>query len=109
MASVDFARVFDEAPTPFLLLTSDVEIVHADRARLAATATTLEHTVGRNLFEVFPMDPEDPTADGLRNLRDSLALARDTELAVALAGQPVTTGAVTPSAGPESSRRGTPT
>ncbi len=28
--SVDFMKVFDEAPTPFLLLTPDFKIVHAN-------------------------------------------------------------------------------
>ena len=68
----DFRRVFDEAPAPFLLLTPDLVIVHANRARLEATASTLEDTVGRKLFDVFPMNPDDPAADGLRNLRASL-------------------------------------
>ncbi|MBB2901153.1 serine phosphatase RsbU (regulator of sigma subunit) [Kineococcus radiotolerans] len=74
----DFVRVFDETPVPLLLLTPDFVIVHANRARLEATATTLEATVGRGLFEVFPMNPDDPAADGLVNLRDSLTLTRDT-------------------------------
>lgn len=74
----DFARVFDEAPVPFLLLTPDLVIVHANRARLEATATTLEDTVGRGLFEVFPLNPDDPSADGVRNLRSSLERVRDT-------------------------------
>ncbi|MCI2239348.1 SpoIIE family protein phosphatase [Paenibacillus sp. TRM 82003] len=74
----DFAMVFDQAPAPFLLLTPDLVIVHANRARLEATATTLEQQVGRHLFEVFPANPDDPSADGLRNLRASLELARDT-------------------------------
>ncbi len=78
----DWARVFDVAPAPFLLLTPDLVIVHANRARLDATATTLEDTVGRHLFDAFPMPPDDPAADGLRNLRASLEQARDT-------GQPV--------------------
>ncbi|WP_299035398.1 SpoIIE family protein phosphatase [uncultured Pseudokineococcus sp.] len=74
----DFRQVFDETPTPLLLLTPDLVIVRANRARLEATATTLEGTVGRGLFEVFPLNPDDPAADGLVNLRDSLAQARDT-------------------------------
>ena len=74
----DYRRVFDAAPTPFLLLTPDLVIVHANQARLDATATTLEGTVGRNLFDVFPMNPDDPAADGLANLRASLERARDT-------------------------------
>ena len=74
----DFRRVLDAAPTPILLLTPDFVIVYANRARLDATATTLEGTVGRNLFDVFPLNPDDPTADGPTNLRASLQQARDT-------------------------------
>ncbi|QXG76917.1 SpoIIE family protein phosphatase [Modestobacter sp. L9-4] len=79
----DWARVFDAAPAPFLLLTPDLVIVSANEARLTATATTLGDTVGRHLFEVFPLNPDDPAADGIANLGASLALARDT-------GRPVT-------------------
>jgi serine phosphatase RsbU (regulator of sigma subunit) len=80
----DWARVFDVAPAPFLLLTPDLVIVHANRARLEATATTLEATVGRHLFDAFPMPPDDPTADGLRNLRATLEEARDTRRPVVM-------------------------
>ncbi|TNM67358.1 GAF domain-containing protein [Streptomyces sp. NP160] len=83
----DFRRVFDETPAPLLLLTPDFTIVHANRARLEATATTLEATVGRNLFEVFSMNPDDPAADGLVNLRDSLTEARETRRPVTMAIQ----------------------
>ncbi|GAA4747216.1 hypothetical protein GCM10023328_31820 [Modestobacter marinus] len=80
----DFARIFDEAPAPFLLLTPDLVIVHANRARLEATATTLEDTVGRHLFDVFPRNPADPAADGVANLGASLAEARDTRRPVTM-------------------------
>ncbi|MGY2085750.1 SpoIIE family protein phosphatase [Blastococcus sp. SYSU DS0539] len=83
----DFRRVFDLAPTPFLLLTPDLVIVHANQARLDATATTLEGTVGRHLFDVFPMNPDDPQGDGLVNLRASLEQARDTRQPHAMAIQ----------------------
>lgn len=80
----DFARVFDVAPTPFLLLTPDLVIVHANRARLAATETTLEQNVGHHLFDLFPMNPDDPGADGLVNLARTLAEARDTRRPVVM-------------------------
>ncbi len=80
----DWARVFDVAPAPFLLLTPDLVIVHANRARLEATATTLEDTVGRHLFDAFPMPPDDPSADGLVNLRATLEEARDTRRPVVM-------------------------
>ncbi|NEK87482.1 SpoIIE family protein phosphatase [Blastococcus saxobsidens] len=78
MREPDFRRVLDAAPTPILLLTPDLVIVYANRARLEETATTLEGTVGRHLFDVFPLNPDDPTADGPGNLRASLEQARDT-------------------------------
>ena len=79
----DWARVFHAAPAPFLLLTPDLVIVSANEARLAATATTLADNVGRHLFDLFPLNPDDPAADGIVNLGASLAEARDT-------GRPVT-------------------
>jgi len=75
----DFERVFDQAPAAFLLLTCDLVIVHANRALLEAAGTTLEDTVGRSLLDVFPMNPDDAAADGLRNLTASLAQVRDTK------------------------------
>ncbi len=83
----DWARVFDVAPAPLLLLTPDLVIVHANRARLEATATTLEDTVGRHLFDAFPMRPDDPAADGLVNLRASLEETLVTRRPVTMAVQ----------------------
>nr|WP_276612053.1 SpoIIE family protein phosphatase [Kineococcus vitellinus] len=78
MPAPDFTEVFDEAPVPLLLLTPGLVIVRANRARLEATATTLEQNVGHGLFELFPINPDDPAADGLVNLRASLERVRDT-------------------------------
>ncbi|HEU5074897.1 MAG TPA: ATP-binding protein, partial [Polyangiaceae bacterium] len=47
-------------------------MVAATRARLAATHMTLEQTLGRGLFEVFPDNPDDAGATGTSNLRASL-------------------------------------
>ena len=80
----DYARVFDVAPAPFLILTPDFVIVAANQARLESTATTLEDTVGRHLFDVFPLNPDDPAADGVANLAASLAEARDTRRPVTM-------------------------
>ncbi|MQA35527.1 SpoIIE family protein phosphatase [Modestobacter roseus] len=74
----DYAQVFEAAPAPFLLLTPDLVIVHANRARRASTATTVAENVGRHLFDAFPMNPDDPAADGMTRLAAFLAEARDT-------------------------------
>ena len=74
----DYARIFEETPSPLLLLTPDLLIVGANRARREVTGTTLEDTVGRHLFDVFPTNPDDPASDGMANVRASLETARET-------------------------------
>jgi signal transduction histidine kinase/ActR/RegA family two-component response regulator len=67
----DFRRLFDSNLSPLLVLTPDFVIVEVNRAYLAATRTGRD-IVGRPVFEVFPDNPEDPSADGVANLRRSL-------------------------------------
>lgn len=69
---LDFRLLFDATPLPNLVLTPDFTMVGANEARLSATMTTREQILGRNLFEVFPDNPADPGATGVRNLRASL-------------------------------------
>ncbi|MBV8994560.1 MAG: response regulator [Pseudonocardiales bacterium] len=47
-------------------------IVAVNEAYLAATATDRNALLGRPIFDAFPDNPDDPTADGVRNLRRSL-------------------------------------
>ena len=54
------------------MLTPDFRIVVVSDAYLIATMTTRERILGRKLFDVFPDNPDDPTATGVRNLRESL-------------------------------------
>jgi signal transduction histidine kinase len=68
----DFRALFEAAPGLFLVLSPDLTIVGASDAYLRATLTERALIVGRNLFEVFPDNPDDPAADGVRNLRASL-------------------------------------
>ncbi|WP_168710033.1 PAS domain S-box protein [Massilia sp. Mn16-1_5] len=72
MVDPDFQSLFDATPVPYLVLTPDFTMVAANEARLRATMTTREQILGRNLFEVFPDNPNDPGATGVRNLRASL-------------------------------------
>jgi PAS domain S-box-containing protein len=68
----DYERVFNSAPGNYLLLAPDLTIVGVTDAYLRATMTVRDEILGRHLFEVFPDNPEDPAADGVRNLRASL-------------------------------------
>ncbi|MBZ5605052.1 MAG: PAS domain-containing sensor histidine kinase [Acidobacteriia bacterium] len=68
----DFRALFESAPGLYLVLTPDLKIVAASDAYLRATMTKRADILGRGLFEVFPDDPNDPSATGVRNLRASL-------------------------------------
>jgi signal transduction histidine kinase/CheY-like chemotaxis protein len=68
----DFRRLFRSVPGLYLVLTPEFDIIDASDAYLQATMTRREAVVGRGLFEIFPDNPNDPAADGVRNLRASL-------------------------------------
>ena len=68
----DFRSAFEALPGNFLLLSTDFTMIGASDARLRATHTKREQIVGRKLFEVFPDNPDDLSADGASNLRASL-------------------------------------
>jgi PAS domain S-box-containing protein len=74
-APVDFRRLFAALPGSFLILLPDppaFTIVEVSDAFLKDTHTDRETLIGRPLFEAFPDNPADPTADGVANLRASL-------------------------------------
>ena len=68
----DFKSLFESAPDLYLILRPDLMIDGVSDEYLRATMTKREEIVGRHLFEVFPDNPDDPSADGVRNLHASL-------------------------------------
>ncbi|MFO1448943.1 MAG: PAS domain S-box protein [Opitutaceae bacterium] len=70
--------VFESLPGLFLVLKPDFTIVTATDAYLQSTMTRREQILDRNLFDVFPDNPDDPAASGVRNLRTSLERVRQT-------------------------------
>jgi len=78
VSSPDFQSLFESAPGLYLVLKPDFTIVAASDAYLRATMTRREQILGRGIFEVFPDNPGDPDATGVRNLRASLERVRDT-------------------------------
>ena len=73
--SANFWAVFEAAPDAYLLLAPDpprFTMVAANDTRLRVTMTRREDIIGRPLFEVFPDNPSDPAATGVRNLQASL-------------------------------------
>lgn len=85
--ALDFSAVFDAAPGIYLVLDANFNMVAANEARLKATMMMRQDVIGRNLFEVFPDNPDDPAADGVRNLRRSLERVLQTKRADSMAVQ----------------------
>jgi PAS domain-containing protein len=78
VSDVDYRAIFESVPGLYLILAPDSTIIAVSDPYLQATMTTREAIVGRGLFEVFPDDPNDPEADGVRNLRASIARVLET-------------------------------
>lgn len=80
--SSDFRALFRAAPVPVLVLSPPHwVIVEANPARLTVTGTTREEQIGRKLFDVFPEDPADASADGVQKLTASLERVMATKAA----------------------------
>jgi PAS domain S-box-containing protein len=70
--ALDFRALFESAPGLYLVLTPDLKIAAVSDGYLRATMTRRQDILGRGLFEVFPDNPDDPHATGVRNLSASL-------------------------------------
>jgi signal transduction histidine kinase/ActR/RegA family two-component response regulator len=68
----DFRRLFESLPGAYLVLDPAYCIVAASDEYLRATRTTRDVVIGRGIFDVFPDNPDDPAATGVRQLRASL-------------------------------------
>jgi diguanylate cyclase (GGDEF)-like protein/PAS domain S-box-containing protein len=68
----DFRRLFHAAPGLYLVLDRTLKIVAVNQAYVRATKTRRDDILGRHIFDVFPDNPDDPAAEGVRNLRASL-------------------------------------
>jgi PAS domain S-box-containing protein len=84
---LDFSALFDAAPSPYLVLSHDLRIVSVNQAYLNATSTRRKDILGRDVFDVFPDNPDDATASGVANLHASLQRALSTRRAGTMAIQ----------------------
>jgi PAS domain S-box-containing protein len=90
MGTPDFRILFESVPGLYLALLPDAPrytIVAVSAAYARATMTSGAEIVGRGLFEVFPDNPDDPDATGVRNLSASLRRVLDTGQSDAMAVQ----------------------
>lgn len=71
---INYKNVFDASPALSLLLKPDKDftIIDASDSYLKATFTIRNEIVDKGLFTVFPDNPDEPGATGIKNLRSSL-------------------------------------
>lgn len=77
--AIDFKALFEGAPDLYLILDPSLNIVAVNDAYIRATLTKREEILGRGIFDVFPDNPDDPSAEGVRNLRLSLQRVLQTQ------------------------------
>ncbi|WP_329214615.1 SpoIIE family protein phosphatase [Streptomyces sp. NBC_01485] len=70
--AIDYAAVFQALPGMVALLTPELVYADANQEFLRVTGRKREQMIGRHLFDVFPDNPNDQTASGMRNLEASL-------------------------------------
>ena len=70
--SPDFRVLFESWPEPYLVLDPELVIIAVSDAHLAVSETSRSGIIGRNIFDAFPDNPDDPESDGAARLRASL-------------------------------------
>jgi serine phosphatase RsbU (regulator of sigma subunit) len=75
---IDYSAVFQCLPGMVALLTPGLVYADANEEFLRTAGRTREQVVGRYLFDVFPDNPNDSGASGMRNLAASLKRVLET-------------------------------
>lgn len=70
--AIDYTAVFQALPGAVALLTPELLYADANREFLRVSGRRREQLIGRHVFEVFPDNPDDGAASGMRNLEASL-------------------------------------
>ncbi|HEX5394117.1 MAG TPA: EAL domain-containing protein [Rhodocyclaceae bacterium] len=78
---IDFQRIFEASPSPYLILDKDSEILAANDAFLTITQTRREQIVGHRLTEIFPDRPGDQSIAGAWAMKASLDRVIETRAA----------------------------
>jgi serine phosphatase RsbU (regulator of sigma subunit) len=69
---IDYRAVFQALPAMVALMTPDLLYADVNEEFVLQSGRSREDLIGRHLFEVFPDNPNDPGATGIRNLEASL-------------------------------------
>jgi PAS domain S-box-containing protein len=71
MIENDYKDLFNLSPALSVVLDTSFGIVAVTEAFLKATMTERKNILGKNIFDVFPINPNDTNADGEKNIRAS--------------------------------------
>ena len=85
--AVNFARVFDSLPTPYAVLSPDLEFVEVNPAYCAAVLRRRDELVGSNIFDTLPL-PYRPQIDGEAGTEDPVERIRASLQRVVRSGRP---------------------
>lgn len=75
---IDYAAVFHALPGMVALLTPDLLYADANEDFLRLAGRSREQLLGRYIFDVFPENPNDPAAAGMRETRASMLRVLET-------------------------------
>ncbi|GAA2242751.1 MULTISPECIES: PP2C family protein-serine/threonine phosphatase [Streptomyces] len=71
-SAIDYGAVFQALPGMVALLTPDLVYADVNEEFVRVSGRSREQLIGKYLFDVFPDNPNDPAATGMRNLEASL-------------------------------------
>ncbi|MDT9700545.1 SpoIIE family protein phosphatase [Streptomyces sp. P17] len=69
---IDYAAVFKGLPGMVALLTPELVYADVNEDFLRGAGRKREQVVGHHIFDVFPENPDNPTAEGMRNVEASM-------------------------------------
>jgi len=70
-----YREIFDKTPIIGFVVDKNMRIVAMTDRCLTAASLSRQDVIGSDVFETFPDNPDDPTADGVQVLRSSLERA----------------------------------
>jgi serine phosphatase RsbU (regulator of sigma subunit) len=71
-SAIEYAAVFQALPGMVALLTPELVYADVNEEFVRVSGRSREQLIGRYLFDVFPDNPNNPAATGMRNLEASL-------------------------------------
>jgi PAS domain S-box-containing protein len=80
----DFKALFEAVPGQYLVLDRDLRVVAMSDTYARANKIRRGEALGRGIFEVFPDNPDDPAATGVRNSVASFQRVLETRAADAM-------------------------